>query len=315
MGRLGWRGLALGAAASLVASGCELTPVAVVRPDDVIVVEAWAIRSLQFEGSLDAMAYLHRTHGADELGGVPGASVRLVGEGGGEVHLVQQDTLVCRRVVGVVWPRDVGSCYRASPTYSPFAPGEQVELEVIARDGRRLASTSRLPGAFAFTGLEHDQVRCSVEPGTHTRFEWTQADHAWGYFADARVEGLPEALGEQEFEVPDSLYISGWSTGSEDTDIVFPQQFGLIEFVTDANREVVRRLHEGIPGNVRTDIDFLAIDRNWMNWARRETTDPNWAARIPSVYGDGSGWFGTATHRRVHVVSATGEDAPPRCSG
>ena len=51
-----------------------------------------------------------------------------------------------------------------------------------------------------------------------------------------------------------------------------------------------------------------------MNWARGGNFNPSGLIRIPSVFGDGTGFFGTATQRSLNVVSAPADnDRPPLC--
>ncbi len=307
--------MAAAAVVAVVTTGCELTGVLVERPEDVIFAETWAIlRADTAAPVLDAFAFLHRTVGATGPGLVPGASVRLSGESGGVVHLTEQDTEVCVHVPEFTWPKHTGTCYRTRMSPSPFAPGERLALEIETPDGRLLVSASRVPGMFWFQDLTQEGGSCRLEPKTNFRFEWTGAEGAWGYLVDARIEGLPEAFADAEFDVPDSLHLGGPWLGPQDTAIAFPRHFGLLEFLSNEYRDLIRALQDGLPDGARSELAFTAVDRNWTNWVRGETLDPTWPRRIPSVSGDGTGWFGTATQRRVEVLaSLPGEGRPPLC--
>lgn len=301
---------------AFVTAGCNLTEVEVERPEDVIFAEAWAVLRADPAGGLglDAFAFLHRTFGADELELVPEATVRLSGESGRVVHMAERDIELCVHVIGEVWPKVAGSCYRTWMSPSPFAPGERLVLEITTQEGRRLVSASRVPGALAFQDLTHQGGRCRLEPETNYRFAWTPAQDAWAYLADARIEGLGNAFVDAAFEVPDSLYVGGRSLGREDTGIVFPRHFGLLDFITNENRDLIRALQGGLPDGGRAEIALTAADRNWTNWVRGEALDPTRPSRIPSVSGDGTGWFGTATQQRVQVAASPGgEGQPPLC--
>ncbi len=316
LGRSATRFVAAAAVGAVVTAGCELTGILVERPEDVIFAETWAILRAETDGPvLDAFAFLHRSVGAAGPGLVPGASVRLSGESSRVVHLAEQDNERCVHVPELVWPKHTGSCYRTRMSPSPFVPGERLALEITTPDGRRLDSASRVPGAFSFQGLEQEGGRCRLEPGTNFRFEWTPAEDAWAYLADARIEGLGDAFADEDFEVPDSLHLSARSLGREESAIVFPRHFGLLEFLVEKkNRDLVRALQDGLPEGARAEIAFTAVDRNWTNWVRGETLDPTWPRRIPSVSGDGTGWFGTATQRRVEVLASSHrEGRPPLC--
>lgn len=314
-GRGATRFVAAVAVGAVVTAGCELTGVVVDRPEDVIFAEAWAVLRADTDGPvLDAFAFLHRSVGATGPGLVGGASVRLSGASGGVVHLAEQDPEACVHVPEFVWPKHTGTCYRTRMSPSPFAPDERLALEVNTPDGRHLVSASHVPATFSFQDLTQEGGSCRLEPRTNFRFEWTRAEGAWTYLVGARIEGLPDAFADTDFEVPDSLHLGGLSLGPQDTAIVFPRHFGLLEFLSNENRDVIRALQHGLPEGARAEIVFTAADRNWTNWVRGETLDPTWPRRIPSVSGDGTGWFGTATQRRIEVfASSHGEGRPPLC--
>ncbi len=315
----------LGAAITVVMTlGCELTEVTIAAPEDVIVAETLLVLELDPSGdgvTLDALAYLHRTQNLALDDEVADASVRVSGASGGVVQLAEQDGgALCLRLPGLEGDTiseeryGVGSCYRTRVSPSRFAPGELLELEIVIPDGRVLTAVSRVPGAFAFQGLAHEDGSCRLEPDTNYRFEWTQAEDTWAYLADARIEGLPEALADRDPEVPDSLYLLGLSIGREDTEIVFPREFGFFDYFDEDYRDLVRALQDGMPDGSRALISFAATDRNWTNWVRGGNFNPSGQVRIPSVFGEGTGWFGTATQRRVHVTVSNREDGrPPLC--
>ena len=309
------RFVAAAAAVAVVTAGCELTGVLFERPEDVIFAETWAILHADADGPvLDAFAFLHRSVGAAGPGMVPGASVRLSGELGGVVHLAEQDTEACVYVPEFASPKQTGTCYRTRMSPSPFAPDERLALEIETPDGRLLVSASRVPGMFSFQDMTQMGGSCRLEPRTNFRFKWTGAEGAWAYLVGARIEGLPKAFADAEFEVPDSLYLRGAWLGPQDTAIVFPRHFGLLEFLSNEHRDLIRALQDGLPEGARAEIAFSAVDRNWTNWVRGERLHPTWLRRIPSVSGDGTGWFGTATQRRVEVLaSSDGEGRPPLC--
>ena len=223
--------------------------------------------------------------------------MRVSSESGTVVHLSEQDSgAVCLDppfLSGDTIPEyrfDLGSCYRARASPSPFLPGERLELEVAIPDGRVLTSASRVPGAFSFEGLSHDAGQCRLEPDTNYRFRWTPAEDTWIYLADARIEGLPEALADREVEAPDSLYLLGLSIGREDTDIVFPRQFGFFDFFEEENRDL-------IPDPARGSARRLSCrDRvSWLPTATGRTGSGAGISTLPARY-------------RSRPCSATGRD-------
>ena len=322
--RLGFR--RSGACATVIAAaaavpllgGCELTEVTLAESDDVVVAEMRLTLNLDTgDGapSLDAYAYLHRTLSAARADEVEGATVRVSGASGAVVHLEPAESGGdCLSYDPESPNEDVGSCYRAFASPSPFLPRDVVELEVVLADGSTLTASSRIPGAFDFVDLTHEDGHCRLEPDTNYRFGWTQAEGTWSYLSDTWIMGLPEALAGQDVAVPDSLYLTGFGIGQEDTDVLFPGEYGLFDVADDANVELLRILDDGLPGGAWGRLAFAATDRNWVNWVRGGNFNPSGIIRIPSVFGDGTGFFGTATQRELHVRAGPGGDGmPPLC--
>lgn len=310
--------------AAVLGAACELTELTITAPEDVIIAETVLILDLDPGGdgvTLEALTYLHRTQNRALADEVAGARVTVSGARGSAVQLAEQDSgAVClyfpKRSSEIDSPAslDVGSCYSTRVSPSPFAPGEELALEVVVPDGRVLTAVSRVPREFAFQGLSQEDGTCRMEPETNYRLAWTPADGTWAYIADARIEGLPESLADREVEAPDSLYLLGLRIGREDTEIIFPRQFGAAEFFQGEYRELIPLLKDGLPRGTRAAIALVAADRNWVNWVRGGNFNPSGQIRIPSVFGDGTGSFGTATQRRVSVtVSGNADGMPPSC--
>ncbi len=308
-----------------VLGGCELTEVTVTESEDVVIAEVQVTIDLDDGGatSLSVYAYLHRTLSGARADEVEGAVVRVSGASNAAVHLEAADSGgVCLAPLFEEddeeedddFELDIGSCYRATVSPSPFSPGETVELEIIVPDGRTLTGVSRIPDAFDFIGLTHEAGQCRIEPDTNYRFNWTEAAGTWSYLSDTWIEGLPEALAGQDVAAPDSLYLTGFAIGEKDTDILFPGEYGLFDLGEGADADLLRILDDGLPGGASAEVAFAATDRNWVNWARGGNFNPSGLIRIPSVFGDGTGFFGTATQRVLNVVSApVGDEAPPLC--
>ena len=330
--RTGW---ALPALAAILTQGCELTEITVAEPEDVIIAEVQVVLTLGPDGagdvSMSALALLHRTFQAGGSRKVQGATVRVTGQSGQVVHLAEQDSAaVCLRpreeVTTVIFENDStetnrtviefddASCYRSDEVVAPFSPGEPLSLEIVVPDGRVLTGASRTPGAFSFTGLTQEDGKCRVEPDTNYGFKWTPSEGTWAYIGDSRIEGLGEALAGQDIEAPDSLYLAALAIGREDTEIVFPRDFGVFDFFDDDKQDIIRELQDGLPAGTRAAVSLAAVDRNLVNWARGGNFNPSGLVRIPSVLGDGTGVFATAVQRLVSIVSALGGDGvPPLC--
>ena len=304
--------------------GCALTEVAVTESDDVVIAEAQVTIALDDDGgtSLDVYAYLHRTLSGERADEVEGAVVRVSGASNAVVRLEAADSGgVCLAALRTGddeedddFEPDVGSCYRADASPSPFSPGETVELEVVLPDGGSLTGVSRIPDVFEFIGLTREDGQCRIEPDTNYRFNWTESTGTWSYVSDTWIEGLPEALAGQDVEAPDSLYLTGFAIGEKDTDILFPGEYGLFDLGEQADADLLRILDDGLPGGATAEVAFAATDRNWVNWARGGNFNPSGLIRIPSVFGDGTGFFGTAIQRVLSVSAEPGgEGKPPLC--
>ena len=306
------------AATAVLLGACELTEVTLAESDDVVIAETRLVLNLESgdrAASLNVYAYLHRTLSAARADEVEGAIVRLSGASGAVVHLdPTEDGNACLSYDPDEPNEDVGSCYRAVVSPSPFVPREVIELEVVLADGSTLTASSQIPGVFDFIGLTHEDGHCRIEPGTNYRFNWTEAAGTWSYLSDTWIRGLPEALAGQDIEVPDSVYLTGFGIGQEDTDVLFPGEYGLFDVVDDVETDLLRILDDGLPGGTWGKVAFAATDRNWVNWIRGGNFNPSGIIRIPSVFGDGTGFFGTATQRVLHVRAAPGGDGmPPLC--
>lgn len=308
-------------AAPLLAAGCELTEVTVELPADVIVAESQLVLALDLdddEVSLDAWTLLHRTYQPEGTPSLSGAVITVSGERRNTIRLVEQDSveLCIMPDTAEDFSAEGAACYRAEATPSPFAPGEMLSLQVRAADGRVLTANSRVPGAFLMTGLNHEDGHCRLPPDTNYRMRWTPSDDSWAYLIDARLENLTAAFAPRGINAPDTLYLTGASIGREDTDMVFPRNLGLFDFFdrSEEERDVIRALEDGLPEGSRAEVAVTAIDRNWVNWVRGGNFNPSGQVRIPSVFGEGTGFFGTAIQRRLWIRSSVGgAGEPPLC--
>ncbi len=245
---------------------------------------------------------------------VPGASVRITGASGRSLSLVEEEdplgtcTVLHRESYTVDGqPRPIGSCHTATAASAVFAPGELLTLAVTTPDGAVLEGTSRMPDAFVPRGLSVEDGRCRVEPGTAYRFAWSPVDGAWAHIGEAEVTGLSPSL----WSSSDPLYlpVTVLGRGREVTDMVFPTDF-LLELLSDVdNVELHRTLDAGLPGGARAEVTIAALDRNWANWIREGRLNINGETVIPSVFGDGTGMFGTAVRWKVSVESRAADEA------
>ena len=300
----------IGALAALAAGGCELVEVTLADFEDVVVVEALVYGS--GDGRAAAAVLLHRTvEGADGRSRpVPGATVRVV-EPGGAAHTLQEVGSVeydpCRESA----PEEgAGTCYR---TGLFAAPGDELGLDVSLPDGRRIVGRTRMPGPFEL--VVPGVPGCLLAASDSLEVRWTGSDGAWAYMAETTIHGLPEVLAPLGLETPeDPLYLRGLSVSSEDTTIVFPAELGIFERF-ELERELAVLLQAGLPDGTWAKVTVSAMDRNLVNWLRGGNFNPSGQVRIPSVTGEGTGFFGSALTRGFEVSTpaapAGRRDLPP----
>ena len=245
---------------------------------------------------------------------VPGAAVRIIGASGRSLSLVEEEdplgacTVLPEDLYGTDEPLGIiGSCHTATVEPALFAPGEALTLTVTTPDGSVLEGTSRMPDVFVPRGLSVEDGRCRVEPNTGYRFTWAPVAGTWAHVGEAEVSGLSPAL----WAASDPLYlpVTVLGRGRDVTDMVFPGDF-LLELLSDVdNVELHRTLDAGFPRGARAEVTIAALDRNWANWIREGRFNINGEIVIPSVFGDGTGMFGTAVRWKVSVESRVADGA------
>lgn len=245
---------------------------------------------------------------------VPGAAVSVTGASGRSLSLVAEEdplgacTVLSEDLYGEDGPLGIiGSCHTAAAPSAVFAPGEVLALAVTTPDGGVLEGTSRMPDAFTPRGLSVEDGRCRVEPGTGYRFAWSPVGGTWAHVGEAEITGLSPGL----WSSSDPLYlpVTVLGRGRDVTDMVFPRDF-LLELLSDVdNVELHRTLDAGLPGGASAEVTIAALDRNWANWIREGRLNINGETVIPSVFGDGTGMFGTAVRWKVEVESRAAEGA------
>ena len=315
--RAGARFLLMLPAMAAGAAGCDLTDVRTGSGQKMLVASATVVLTVDpaepSRISTRAVALVSEAY-QQVLSEVPGASVRITGASGRSVSLLEEEdplgacTVLPDDVYGADGPLGpIGSCHTATAASGLFAPGEELTLAVTTPDGSVLEGTSRMPDAFAPQGLSVEDGRCRVEPGTGYRFVWPPVDGAWAHVGEAEITGLSPGL----WPSSDPLYlpVTVLGRGRDVTDMVFPGDF-LLELLSGVdNVELHRTLDAGLPGGARAEVTIAALDRNWANWIREGRLNINGETVIPSVFGDGTGMFGTAVRWKVSVESRAAEGA------
>lgn len=299
-----WR-RGLGAVALLLpALACELEETSVTDPADLVVVEAYLTVG---ERESDLFAYLYRTFvpGREDLG-VPGASLEATNEGGARARFLQAPPARC---LGAGFGQELdpllGTCYVGIlEGGGQFGPGDRVTLRIQTPRGELLEAATTVPEAFDLLNPEEAGI-CRIDPDTNVMLEWSAARGTWAYVAETLIFGIREALEARGIEIEsDPIYLLGLAVSAEDTDIRFPAEFGVFDRF-DLDRELAQVLQTGLPSGTSAVVSIGASDRNSVNWARGGSFNPSGAVRIPSVFGDGTGVFGSAVRRTIEVRAAT----------
>jgi hypothetical protein len=292
----------LAAVAALVASAttaCELTETALLPETDELVVEATFLWSETRPNRV--VVWIHRTLGPSAADPVQ-ASVELTlpdpGAGGPLLLPVSpvSDCVVDRE------PEVGGECFAlAGGPLQSAAPGDLLGLVVTTPEGERLEGATRIPGRFSLFTAE-DGGSCGLPPDTHLQIGWTPAEGASAYVNETLLRGLPQAFAARGVTVEDDpLALLGLSLSAADTTIVFPGEFGLFQR-GDLEQDLAVALQIGLPPSTRADILISAADQNVVNWLRGGTFNPSGQVRIPSIRGDGTGFFGALVLRGFEVV-------------
>ena len=288
-------------AAPLLCAACGSLDIDIpVLESDQVVAEVAAIVAVDptdpASGTLHMSAIITRYADGWTPQRVPGASVVVRGESGRAVRLAEQDD----QVAGCVNPnrpaRLAGTCYLTVSDPGAFGLGEALSMTATLPDGSQLVGSSRIPGAFVATDLALDGGSCRLAPRTNHRFAWNPVEGAVAFVAEVAVHRLA-ALGLEDGTL-------SWDThfvGGERTGVAFPR-----ELLLELDLEAARELRDGLPAGASADIALGAVDLNWANWIRRGRINLSGEVRVPSVFGDGTGWFGSAVRWRLSVQSREG---------
>lgn len=292
-------------------SGCELQEITLAEPPvDVVVVEA--LVQLGIPGGFAAttsidqvVVLLHRTvQGADGLNEpVPGALVQVTAPDGAQFRL--RELLDPSGCVSSTPLDGTGTCYRVGGDVwiggSTIEPGDTLDLEVITLEGEVMRASSIVPGDFSFMG-PHNEEACVIPSDVPFSMTWSESPGAWAYISETQIYGLRAALEPRGIDVEvDPLFLLGLSVSAADTTINFPSEFGVFDRF-DLDRDVAVVLQQGLPPATWAEVTVTAVDRNYVNWVRGGNFNPSGTVRIPSVTGDGTGYFGTSLTRWVEFL-------------
>ena len=127
------------------------------------------------------------------------------------------------------------------------------------------------------------------------------------------MRGLQESYRNKGITLSeDPLLLLGLSISQTDTTIVFPSEFGIFDRA-DIERDALLELQKGLPLNTDAAVVVAAVDRNYVNWVRGGNFNPSGQVRVPSVHGDGIGFFGSLVRRVFNVEVGEPTAETPLC--
>lgn len=299
--RVGRAIVVITAAAAPVLSGCDLRVITIEEPEEMVVVEL-----LLRADDPEQFAWLHRTGGSSDRR-VPDAHI-VVSSAQGAIEFSPISVSSCLEDR----PADelAGSCYVALTDTLRIEPGSTYQLRITLPGGKTLTGVTTVPEQFAIREPA-DRV-CSVEPHTNFELVWTQSATAWIYAAETELVGIRPPLQLIGIDVPrDPLPLFGLSAARNDTSIALPREFGLFNRFDPDVTEALVVLQQGLPPGVVARTHIAAADRNYVNWVRGGSFNPSGTVRIPSVFGAGTGVFGSLVPHLIVMYS--GDSRFPAC--
>lgn len=281
-------------AAALLVAGCELQEITVATPDDAVVVDALVTVRRSTPSSIEVLLRRSESGGPVE---VPGAAVVVTLPDGEEIAVPQTATRIPCTQDGP--PGGPGTCYRR---HLPIGEGMRLELRVETDRGEVLFGSTTIPESFDLRVGPDPEGVCAHPADTPLELVWTRSEGAWAYLAETEIRGLREALEPLGIPVEeDPLHLLGLSVSASDTTIVFPGEFGVFDR-GDLDRDLAVYLQGGVPPDTESHIAVTAVDRNYVNWVRGGNFNPSGLVRVPSVVGDGTGFFGSGVVSTQLVV-------------
>jgi hypothetical protein len=288
---------------AVLAAGCQLQEVEIAEIDDVVVVEV-----VLLDGATQK-AWLHRTRTAGKSPLVPNAVVTVTADDGRVFTFQPDSALACIFGRRSQPAPNLGSCYTANFS---TVPGRTYHLNVRTDDGRELTGTTTVPQPFTLIRPRAPLGFCRLPPQGKLEIMWSASPGAWVYAAETELNGIRAVLRNRNIEIEeDPVRLFGLSLSATDTTIVFPNEFGLFDRLDGDLTEALAVLQEGLPTGIRAEIVISAADRNYVNWERGGNFNPSGFVRVPSVFGAGTGVFGSLVGHHFWINETSPADAPP----
>lgn len=293
---------------ALLVAGCTLEEITVATPQPQVQAEIYLRVT---DGFPSGVALLYTTSSSDQDLGIADARIILTAPDGREALFQPRGLSDC--VDGSLPPEFEGACYRLLGTGALLVQaGARYRVRVTLPDGGVMQGETTLPGDFRILSPSGPGRRCYLPPERVLPVRWGVAQGASAYVPEAEIFGLTEAFRDQEIEVPsEPLVLLGLSVSEEDTQILFPAQFGIFNRLS-SNRDLLVALQRGMPAESLVDgrIIISAQDRNTVNWNRGGNFNPSGQVRTPSLFGSGSGVLGGIVNRTFEFTTAEGPTLP-----
>lgn len=300
------RGPPLSGFAILALGACELQQVTLAEPEDIVVAEV-----VLEAGATRQLALLHRTHGSD--GGVPDARIEVRDDAGASFLLLPAPDSLCLLPSDSAGAR-TSTCFAADTPTDAVMEDRTYHLHIDLPGAGAIDGTTTVPGAFDLLRPVSDA--CYLPAGDTLDLAWTPSDRTWAYIVETLLIGIREPLARRGITIEqDTIRLLGLAVARDDTTIVFPTEFGLFDRFNADLTDALVVLQQGLLDGVDADIVVGAADRNWVNWARGGNFNPSGFVQVPSVFGAGTGVFGSVVTRRLRVTTRPGAALAPCRAG
>jgi hypothetical protein len=290
------------------ASGCTLEQITVATPEPRVQAEVYLRVT---DGVPSGTALLYTTSTGEQDIGIADARIVVTASDGRTATFQRRTVAEC--VEGSLPPEFDAACYRLQgvPAFL-IQPGRSYRVDVTWPGGGNLQGQTTMPGDFRILSPRSGGARCYLPPERVLPVRWEVSSGARAYIPEAEIFGLTAAFQNQNLSVPsEPLVIIGLSVSEDDTNILFPSQFGIFNRLS-ADRDILVALQRGFPAEslIEGRVVVSAQDRNTVNWNRGGNFNPSGQVRTPSLVGDGSGVIGGVVNRSFSFTTAEAEAIP-----
>lgn len=312
--------LVLGLLAGVLGGVACADPEVVSAPSDQLVV----VEAVLAHGRPKQSILAHTSVSDRRSLGVPGLDIRVTSERGDEVRFVEAPHGGCAYISDdyslgdrpfIVEP----TCYIDDEDSPWVEPGMTYHLRVETPDGGVLQGNTTVPTSPRFrlpeapTGVGE---RCNIPPDTVVPLSWSRSPGAWGYVSVLEVRGFDMSPSERWHSIEaaaglESVNLTAFSFSDADTTLSLTRSYNVAEGL-EYDRTILDAMAVGIPEGTAATVMVSAMDRNLWLALHGSGFNPSGHARIPSVSGAGTGFFGSYAGHALHVSVLAGPYGCPR---